>query len=162
MNVTLHEGDLLTSGCDIIAHQINRYGVFGGGIAAQIKAMYPKTAKKCRQFVLKTEEEGQEVYKKVFFYYEKGKEKSTIIANCFSQEGLATRQKWVRLCARKVFEVAKAVSFFEKRHVRIGIPYNYGCGIAKGNWEIVESEWRRVAEEYADWDVELEIWRLDK
>ena len=35
--IKFFNGDLLKSGCDIICHQVNEYGVMGAGIAKQIK-----------------------------------------------------------------------------------------------------------------------------
>ena len=44
--IKFFNGDLLKSGCDIICHQVNEYGVMGAGIAKQIKEKYPKALEK--------------------------------------------------------------------------------------------------------------------
>lgn len=46
VNVEVYNGDVLDSGCEIIAHQINASGGFGSGVAGAIKKRYPEIAEK--------------------------------------------------------------------------------------------------------------------
>lgn len=38
------KGDVLESGCNVICHQVNEYGVMGGGLAKQIANKYPSVS----------------------------------------------------------------------------------------------------------------------
>ena len=40
--ITIHEGDLLASNCEVICHQTNCMGAMGGGIARVIRDTYPE------------------------------------------------------------------------------------------------------------------------
>ena len=148
--ISCHKGDLLESGCDIICHQVNLDGVMGGGIAYQIAKKY-----------LNCEEEYQEMCQKFdlsgnihfFAYKEKGYHR--FIANCFSQRpNFETDYKWLEKVVRKVYCFAK---MYELKTV--GIPKNYGCGIAKGDWNEVKEIWESVFED--DPDIELQIWEFE-
>ena len=49
--------------------------------------------------------------------------------------------------------------FFD-RTFRIGIPYKYGCGIAKGDWESILKVWKDVFGELEY--INLEVWKYNQ
>lgn len=147
--ITFHDGDLLKSACDIIAHQVNEYGAMGAGIAAQIKDKYPEAYIAYSELCDKVKAFGQ------VQFCECGQ---TIVANCFSQKDWNTDYELLHLCAGQIYKYALDLSEKENRHITVGIPYKYGCGIARGDWGKVYECFRKFFE--ANGDVELQIWEL--
>lgn len=141
------KGNLLDSDCDIVCHQVNLQGVMGGGLALQIATKYPNCEKSYQEISKEYDMRGD-----IYFFCYKGKNGlGRYIANCFSQnEDFTTNYEWLESCVEKVINFAKIF------HLKtVGIPKNYGCGIAKGNWEIVKSIW---TDKFKHNDIELQIW----
>lgn len=155
------EGDLLESGCDIICHQVNEYGVMGAGIAKQIKEKYPKafedyqkaiTGKGFPLFALSKQPDG------------------VIVANMFTQRDGETNLELLRsavfLLGAQIVDLSITKirfndmngAFFD-RPFRVGIPYKYGCGIAKGDWDKVWKIWAGVFGEMEN--IDLEVWKYN-
>ena len=148
-------GDLLESGCDIIAHQINLQGIMGGGIALQIAKKFPTI----QESVLKITNvfpNKETLLGEVYFGILPYKGKMLWIANCFSQnDDFSTNYKCLKTCVLKLIKIAKE---YDKK--TIGIPDGYGCGIAKGKWEEVYKIFYNAF--HSKKDIELQIWKLDK
>ena len=141
--ISYHKGDLLSSGCKMICHQVNIQGVFGGGLARAIGNKYPEVEAKYKEF------EHKELGRISFAKAHDG----TIIANVFSQDyDFNTSYRDLRNCAYSLYLFAKINNI-----KTIGIPYKYGCGIANGDWNIVEGIFKDV---FMDTDIDLQIWRL--
>ena len=127
----LIEQDILTVEDGIILHQVNVYGVMGGGIAYYIAQKWPHVCKEYEDFC----KEVKDPFVKVFFSRAENKNVLELfIANCFSQmerelNGTLTDYNAVRKC----FEFVKPYGNYQSIH----IPYQYGCGIAGGDWNIV-------------------------
>ncbi|MGN0961029.1 MAG: macro domain-containing protein [Christensenellales bacterium] len=149
--ITYHKGDLLKSGCNIICHQVNLQGVMGGGLAKQIADKYPKCEEQYRRVVNSISNKyslgGEVVFYKI--------DNDHYIANCFSQdENFNTNYKWLERCIEKIKDFSR-----EYKYTAIGIPKNYGCGIANGDWEKVESIWDKG---FWQWDsLEVQVWEWD-
>lgn len=142
-----YKGDLLNSGCDIICHQVNLQGIMGGDLAKQIATKYPgceeQYQKTCKNQNLWKLGGRVQVYKTDFGQY---------IANCFSQnEWFRTEYKWLKEIVKTIRSLAIYV------HAKtIGIPKNYGCGIAIGNWKKVKKIWTNIFKDIKS--IELQIW----
>lgn len=79
------------------------------------------------------------------------------IANCFSQnidsvDSCLTNYEAVRKCSIDIKEWMK-----NNAKKTVAFPYKYGCGIAGGNWDIVEDI---ISEIFEGEDFVVEIWRL--
>ena len=148
--ITYHDGDLLESDCDIIAHQVNEYGVMSAGIAAQIKKKYFEAFLSYRSIA--DEAQRSNIIGYVHFV-ETGCSKNHI-ANCFSQRNGVTDYK----ALKRVVNSVKNYAISNNLHT-VGIPYKYGCGIAHGDWKEVEKIW---TDAFNDSHIELQIWRLDR
>lgn len=138
-------GDLLTSGCDIIAHQVNLQGVMGGGLALQIARKYPdcESDYKYACEIFKNGLSGKVLFSQI----------NPVIANCFSQnENFTTNYKWLRKCAKDIEWYAK-----KQKLKTVGMPFKYGCGIATGDWETVYSIFCEV---FNKSEIELQIWKI--
>lgn len=134
------KGDLLQAIEDIICHQCNTHGTFGGGLAYQIKQVYPQCEKQTIEFVK---------YRKTIdnilgdYYLYLNKQDKRVIANCFTQnEDYTTNYEIFEKC----FNELKRNCIDMKQ--TIAIPYGYGCGIANGNWNKVVKILEMVFNDY--------------
>ena len=162
--IKFFDGDLLKSGCDIICHQVNEYGVMGAGIAKQIKEKYPKAFADYIKAIKEAKSKGKNL---PLFALSKQSD-GFIVANMFTQRNGETDLELIRnavvflgmqildLFVTKLKFKETAGVFFD-RPFRVGIPYKYGCGIAKGNWENVLKIWEDVFGELGS--IDLEVWK---
>lgn len=145
--ITYHKGDLLKSGCEIICHQVNLQGVMGGGIALQIARKYPDCEKEYRKYV---NCKGDVSLGEVLVYFDlDGK----FVANCFTQDRHFKTDY-------NALEVALATikEFCENMRIKtVGFPHGYGCGIANGDWRIVE---QKIKNAFENSDIDCQIWEL--
>lgn len=120
-------GDLLSCDADVICHQVNYYGVMGGGIAAAIRhhvltdSQYSKYQRLCAAH-------GDNLLGKVQYLRCK---KNRVIANVFSQRDMSTDYPTFRKCMIEVRDWAKGQGY------TVAVPGRIGCGIAGGNWDTV-------------------------
>ena len=150
--ISYHKGDLLESGCDVICHQVNLDGVMGGGIAYQIAQKYPEVE---RDYTLECKDNNYsaETLGGTVCFSEIYGSKNKYVANCFSQRrDFTTDYEWLKSC---VFWIQE---FIGKGKCKVGIPKNYGCGIAKGDWGVVEKIWVDAFKD--NQNIELQIWEL--
>ena len=121
-NISLIKGDALNTDADILLHQVNLQGVMGSGIAKQIAIKYSKVEDEYISY--KNKKLGQVLFCSTDKY---------IVGNCFSQSvDFNTDYEALKTCLDKV------VSYMGKNKLKsVAIPYNYGCGIANGDWNIV-------------------------
>ena len=164
--VKFFNGDLLKSGCDIICHQVNEYGVMGAGIAKKIKEKYPKAFE---DYVKAIKEAASKCKDLPLFALSKQPD-GVIVANMFTQRNGKTDIEILRNAAvfllMQIFDLFMTklkfndmTGAFFVRPFRVGIPYLYGCGIAKGDWGEVRKIWEDVfgGLEYID----LEVWKYN-
>ena len=134
------KGDLLSTDAEIIMHQVNLQGVMGGGLALSIARKYPEVEK---DYILHCKFNDYDCGGMVCFsqIYNTN---NRYIANCFSQNAdFTTNYKWLEQCC-------EMVKNFASKGDKIAIPYKYGCGIAKGDWNIVENIFK---EKFKDYDL---------
>ena len=148
--ITYHNGDLLSSGCNIICHQVNLQGVMGGGIALQIARKYPECEREYKKTVEVWRYNGFDMLGVIHSYRI---DENHFIANCFTQDKDFNTDY---SALRRVLMTLKP-NTPEASNITIGFPYGYGCGIANGKWELVENELKLAFE---DSDVDCQIWRL--
>ena len=159
--IKFFNGDLLKSECDIICHQVNEYGVMGAGIAKQIKEKYPKafadytkaiTGENLPLIALSKQPDG------------------IVVANMFTQRNGKTDLELLHnaavLLSMQIIDLFitklkfnEMTGIFFDRPFRVGIPYKYGCGIAKGDWENVLKIWEDVFRELEY--IDLEVWKYN-
>jgi hypothetical protein len=144
-------GDLLEVEKGIIAHQVNIYGIMGGGVALYLAKRYPNLEQDYQSFCAAMS--PQVPYKNrdfsdylghVFFWndgilsYNKC---DLIVANCFSQGG---ESKSSHTSYDAIVSCFDKIEAFRKKHdispdKSTYVPFGYGCGIADGNWNIVRT-----------------------
>lgn len=136
-------GDLLEVKSGIILHQVNKQGVMGAGIALYLAQKYPLLEKEYQDYIQEVKDVSRgnwsrEIMGTVFFH---NATDDIIIGNCFSQFGKGIRGNRTSYdSVIKCFENVREI--FENDEVYI--PFQYGSGIAGGNWNIV----KEIADEY--------------
>lgn len=133
----------------IIVHGCNMQGKMGGGIALQVKNLYPEAYRAYREAY----ERGELVLGSITTA-EVAPNK--IIVNAVTQEhyGWATRRRFVdyramRECFEKVNELAL------KRNLDVHFPL-IGAGLANGNWDIIST----IIDETLHPSVGRTLWKL--
>ena len=145
------EGDILKSSQAMICHQVNCFGVMGGGLALQIKNMYPDVYKEYKQLCDTKNSDsfkGRTQFCSVIHNETKlltAQDRLPItesysvkyIANMFSQYNYGTEKKhtnydWLQRCLKEVWRFA-----YDHRIYQVAIPYKIGCGLAGGDWDFV-------------------------
>jgi O-acetyl-ADP-ribose deacetylase (regulator of RNase III) len=144
------KGDILKATENIICHQVNIQGVMGGGLAKQIASIYPKV-----------EDEYKKICKSANYDYNwlKGVpllveiNDKQFVANCFTQKpNFDTDYEALKECFKQLLNLCK------HENVSICIPYKYGCGIANGKWEEVETILRSLSGIY---QIDISIYKLE-
>lgn len=127
---------------DVIVHQANIYHVFGAGLAAEIRARLPYAYKAdC------TTEKGS---RNKLGYFSiavppRDEQDKPVVVNLYSQEGLSPSHTNYNLLFDGLVRLRD--TFAQLPVDTIGFPYNYGCGLADGNWSVVEAIIKAVFED---------------
>lgn len=151
--INYYNGDLLTCKCDIIAHQVNLQGIMGDGLARQIVKKYPQSQVDLLEYVEYYNKHNILLIGGVSNIYKYGEHR---IANCFSQnENFETDYNAICDCFSYLLGVCRRYGYKS-----IGVPKNFGCGIAIGEWKQVEKIFNSIF--MNETDVELQIWELKK
>lgn len=145
-------GDLMDANEDIIVHQVNCKGVMGSGVAKQIRATFPEVFKEYQGHA--HSHDSDELLGTAQFVYSSSKNK--IIANVFGQDSFGASR-------RRTFESAliwgliKVKEFAEDNNMSIAMPYNIGCALGGGDWQVVYEGIEAVFSDF-DRDVVLYKW----
>ena len=147
-------GDLLNVSRGIICHQVNYYGVMGGGVAAAIadkilpNNQYGAYADYCKK-------NGRKTLGSVQYL---GCAPGLIVANLFCQDEALAQPQTGNFCItdyqmmRKCFIGVRSMAQIQK--LTVYIPRNIGCGIAGGDWGTVQQILQEI---FGDSDVEVVI-----
>lgn len=125
-------GNIFDGNEDIICHQTNCLGIMGGGIALQVKKLYPNVYNEYSNLCKDYKENLSHLLGYTQFVKTPD---DRIIANCFGQLGIgATVQTHYMALAMSLASVyRKAI----QENLSVAIPYNIGCGLAGGDWNVV-------------------------
>ena len=163
--IKIIDGDLLTSGADIICHQVNCQGKMNSGVAKQIREKWPEVFTIYRQFVNDTTQlhcsekllgECQIVQTLDYKY----------VINLFAQNNFGydgkqyTDMDALKECLLKLRDFLNYLTQekgIQKEEIRIAMPWKIGCVRGGANWTDVYSMIHFIFEEY-----NVELWRLDK
>lgn len=144
-------GDILQATESIICHQVNIQGIMGGGLALQIARTYPNVEKEYQDYctcLVNNYELLKGDYQIVKV------ESNKYIANCFTQKpNFDTDYEAIGECFKDLLDICKYTGR------TIAIPYKYGCGIANGKWEEVETVLRSLSGIYG---VDINVYKLEK
>lgn len=138
--ITKRSGDLLELAekgeVDVIVHQANIYNTFGAGIARGIKEKFPYAAERDAVTV-----SGDETKIGGYTIASPSPYKGPVVVNLYSQRGLGPSHTSYDAMYQGLSRLNAAVQAFHPKgkEAKIGIPYGIGCGIADGNWTIVQA-----------------------
>jgi len=141
MKLIYKNGDILKATENIICHQTNCQGIMGGGLALQIRETYPNVFVPYENFC----EQHDFNYEKLNGQIQllKISNENKYIANCFSQRAnYDTDYNAIEKCFEQIIKFAK------KEKMTICAPFNYGCGIANGNWDIVKNIFETLSKKH--------------
>lgn len=134
--ITTKIGNILNAEENIICHQVNAQGVAGAGLAAQIKRVYPNFLHvyqdMCQSFTF----QQMKVNGLVAWYTTLS---GQMIASIFGQEFYGYGMQYTDYVAlgnglNAVRETAEM-----KDLLSVAIPYGIGCGLAGGDWNVVQN-----------------------
>lgn len=147
-NIVTIPGSCLDSNARVIAHQTNCQGVMGAGVALAIRERYPEIMPAYQEACSAKNMLG----KCQFIRTNDGH----FIANLFGQDGIGCGRQTDYKCLRSALSL-----LVEKMKTQgltsVSMPYNLGCGLAGGDWEVVREMLREVFE---DTNIRLELWKL--
>lgn len=132
------EGDLLKSDCDVIVHGCNCFHTMGGGIARQIRELYPEAyeADKNTKYADKSKlgDFSQALVKSPFT------NKYVYIINAYTQYDYGRSPGSVYVHYDAIELVFKKIYNFMKQYpeFKIGIP-KIGAGLAQGDWNKISN-----------------------
>ena len=141
MSVEVVNGDITKCSEDIIAHQTNCMGV-AGGLAA---LLLPKGSEALKEYENCCKEFKDDM-KALFGTVQYVRNNDKMIANCFGQifagSNFSSFNSQFFNNPNDVYDGLKsALSIVERdarqKNLSVAIPYNIGCGIAGGDWNIV-------------------------
>lgn len=122
--------DILTITEGLIAHQCNCKGVMGAGLAKGIRDRYPYAYKHYREAHLADNLYlGQTQILRV--------NDNLYVANLMAQDGYGRDRQYtdysaLSQCLTYIHQFAQ-----ENKDINIYLPYGLGCGLAGGNWSVV-------------------------
>ncbi|MEC4565454.1 macro domain-containing protein [Paenibacillus sp. CMAA1739] len=130
--IKIVKGNLLDAIEDIIGHQTNTKGVWGSGVAKAIKDKYPNTYPAYRDLC---HEYGDKLLGSCWTIKAND---NKFIANLFGQTNYGRDKNKVYT----YYDALKlSLEILNTRAERFGysvaLPYNIGCGLANGDWDIV-------------------------
>jgi O-acetyl-ADP-ribose deacetylase (regulator of RNase III) len=126
-------GNLLDATENIICHQVNCQGVMGSGLAKQIRDKYPSVYLKYNSFCNgKSPKELLGQMQIVQLSGDKG------VANLFGQLNYGRDKSVIYTDYHALHNsFLQLKDFAEFRELSVAIPYNIGCGLANGDWNVV-------------------------
>lgn len=142
------EGNLLTSDCNIIAHQANCFNVMGSGVAKQIRSMYPEAYIADRDFPLPPEKRlGHCSYVQ--------SSNKVVIFNLYGQYSYGRGRSHTDIRALNsallyMLEILDANNV--PKNAKIGLPNKIGCVRGGGDWSTV---YKMLEEIFMDRDLYL-------
>jgi len=145
--ITNRQGNVLRQNdINVILHQCNLMHTFGSGIAREIKMLYPEAYEADKKTIF-NDPNKLGTYSYAFSY-------NTMIINMYSQVGISSSHRMTSY-DHMVHAMNTIKNDLEKNifgvvpPIVLGMPYKIGCGLANGNWKIVNSIIESVFEDAA-------------
>jgi O-acetyl-ADP-ribose deacetylase (regulator of RNase III) len=138
VTVDVIDGDLLDfpMGINTIAHSCNIMNIMGAGIARQIKEKYPEAFKIDSKANL-----NQENGLGYFSYCKLDSDSNKRVINLYTQEATGSgRQVNYEAFYSSIEYLFQAInSSPDAAQYVLGLPFGISCGLAGGNWNIIQS-----------------------
>ncbi|MBZ9622913.1 macro domain-containing protein [Clostridium sp. FP2] len=147
--IKIVEGNILNATEDVICQQVNCQGVMGAGLAKQIRNKYPEVYPLYKRFCEGCENNDRRTLLGEIQTIPVSDGK--VIANLFGQYNYGRDKQYTDYKAlRECLEgMLRMVSMFDDS---IAIPYEIGCGLAGGDWNIV---YKIIEDVFKDYEVTL-------
>lgn len=121
-------GDLVTGNYDIFCHQVNCKRVMGAGVAKQIRSRYPEVYKAYMQKI--------PVLGNILPVQCKD---GRICINMYAQNGYGRDMRYTDYQAfQKCLDSLVNFLATQRQDAIVAFPYNIGCGLAGGDWKIIQ------------------------
>lgn len=134
--VTYVRGDLLTSDCDYICHQVNCQGVMSAGIARQIRERWPNVYRSYKKFYEDAIWDNSKLLGRILIVPLIDDRRR--IVNMFTQNDFGFDGK--RYTSYDAFAMAlDMITHLVPKGFTIAFPKNIGCGLGGGNWKIIST-----------------------
>lgn len=139
--VIIEQGDLLEGYTNIIAHQVNCQAVMGKGIAKSIRTKYPQVYDSYIKFC----KDNKKLLGKAQIINLDNK----YICNLYAQEyyGLDKTTTYTSYEALRA-SLMDLKDYAKENNLTVGLPYEMGCGLANGDWNIVLNIIKDVFKDY--------------
>lgn len=133
-------GDLLELDADIICHQTNYQGVMGAGIAYSIRErlLSEEQIREYERYCFEKQEKALGTVQ--YLEYKPGK----FVANCFSQGMVSKMNAGVTNYAALKKCLMGVQKYAARNGYSVALPCKMGCGLAGGNWELVQDIIERI------------------
>lgn len=146
--IKIVEGNILNASENIIGHQVNCQGVMGAGLAKQIRKKYPEVFHNYSELVSNSKNKSDLLGKMQLVTCGENK----WVANIFGQYSYGREN--INYTSYIALEDAMIYlrDFAIKHDLTVALPYGIGCGLAGGNWEVVEG---MIETAFNDYEVTL-------
>lgn len=143
-------GDLLTGEATVIMHQANCFSRMKSGIAAQISRLFPAAPK------VDIDSEMTPDEKLGRYTHAWSADRDRIIVNLYGQYrwGTEKQQTDYEALTTAIHRFLKRLRKNEKKlaekgfEIKIGVPYNMGCGLGGGDWNTVLTILQEASDEF--------------
>lgn len=165
--IIFKNGDLLSSKCDVICHQVNCQGVMGSGVAKQIRDRYPIVYQSYLNSVSLCREKFKSTFR-LLGTIDFIKCETCAVVNMYSQYNYLPRSvvhtdyPSFRQCLKEIKKVITdhcQLTRQDTSSIKIGFPYKIGCGLAGGDWNVVS---KILESEFSGNSWNVEIWEYSK
>lgn len=134
-NLDTFDADITNVRKGIIVHQVNCQGVMGSGVAKALYTKWPEVKKKFLEYS-HNNRDSRDMLGTIQQVYIKD---DLVVVNGFSQLNYGTSSKRYT-SYDAVDNVFRQVAYLQRQlDLPVYVPYNYGCGLGGGDWNIVET-----------------------
>lgn len=147
------KGNLLDSNCDYICHQVNCQGVMGSGIAKQIRERWPEVYERYRECYEQCDNPDHQLGNiDVVKLNDDNRNVINIYSQCsYGYDG--NRYTSYDAFSDTLYQIKLKVPAY----ATIGFPKNIGCGLGRGNWNVIITLIREIlGKDYTVYIYELE------
>lgn len=142
-------GNLITGNFSIIVHQVNCKGVMGAGLAKQIRNIYPGVYD---DYIRALRYENAGLGHVIFSYAmcdpEKYDKSCRTIVSMLAQDGYGRDKRYTDYDAfKECLEVFRRYLESYDSTWTVAFPYGIGCGLAGGDWNIIEKMIKEFSEQ---------------